>query len=171
MGGGVDRAVATASPPHAIDAPGLPNISSATGLSTDYLNHFTEAVMALEVVATMPDCLPDLEAWKPKTYCEHFAGSPFSNRDALIAAYWATEPTVRRELDTISEMLNAATEDARDAMVARFWAPGAADFAKRAVAELKPLMARIAAVINGIAIDTEQDHGNTQAAIDALFDP
>ena len=170
MGGGFDRAVATASLPYMPETSGVPNISSATSLSTDYLNHFTEAVMALEIVATMPDCLPDLEVWKPKTYCEHFADSRFSNRDALIAAYWAADPKARQDLDTLSQMLNTATEDARDAMVARFWAPGAAEFAKRAVAELKPLITRMASVINGTTTAADQDHGDAQTAIDALFD-
>ena len=169
MGGGVDRAVATASRPRVFDAPGASNISSATSLSTDYLNHFTEAVMALEVVATMPDCLPDLQAWTPKSYCEHFAASHFSNRDALIAAYWDADPKIRHDLDALSQALNAAIKDARDEMLARLWAPGAAGFAKQAVAELKPLITRIVTVINGTMV--EPDGGDTQAAIDALFAP
>ena len=156
MGGGVDQAVATASLPYMPDTLGVPNTGSTTRLSTDYLNHFTEAVMALEMVATMPDCQPDLEAWKPKTYCEHFA------------AYWAADPDVRRNLDTASATLNAAVEETRDAVLAQLSTPGGADLAKRLVAELKPLIARTAAVINGTA--AEQDRGDTQAAIDALFD-
>jgi hypothetical protein len=171
MGGGVDRAVATASPPHASAGPGASIINLATGFSTDYLNHFTEAVMALEMVPAMPDCLPDLEAWKPKTYCEHFASSRFSNRDTLIKAYWDADPKARHDLDALSQMLNAALEIARDAMVARFWAPGAADFASQAVAELKPLIARMSAITNGTAIDAEHGHSDAQAAIDALFGP
>ena len=56
-----------------------------TGLSTDYLNHFTEAIMLLEMAGELPECLDDLRAWRPKTYTEHFATSRFSNREAVIA--------------------------------------------------------------------------------------
>ena len=64
-----------------------------TGLSTDYLNHFTEADHgAGDAAGTVPECLDDLLAWEPKTYREHFAASRFSNRDAIIAAYEAADP-------------------------------------------------------------------------------
>src|SRR3954464_8461593 len=78
---------------------GGPNINPVTGLSTDYLNHFTEAVMVLEVIGTMPECLDDLRAWKVKTYPEHFAASRFSNRDAIVAAYRSADPAVRTALE------------------------------------------------------------------------
>ena len=61
--------------PGSISVPACPNINPATGLSTDYLNHFTEALMVLEMVRDMPECIDDLRAWQPKTYTEHFAGS------------------------------------------------------------------------------------------------
>jgi hypothetical protein len=84
-----DRASSPVASPSAPipSSPGMPNINPSTGLSTDYLNHFTEAVMALEMAADIPECLDDLRAWQPKTYLEHFAASRFSNRDAVIRAY------------------------------------------------------------------------------------
>ena len=35
------------------------NINPRTGLATDYLNHFNEAVMLLEMVPDMPECAED----------------------------------------------------------------------------------------------------------------
>jgi len=35
------------------------NINPPTGLATDYLNHFSEAVMLLEMVPVMPECAED----------------------------------------------------------------------------------------------------------------
>ena len=58
------------------------NINPATGLSTDYLNHFTEAIMLLEMLSSCPECLDDFLGWRPKSYREHFAASRFSDRDA-----------------------------------------------------------------------------------------
>ena len=44
------------------------NINPVTGLSTDYLNHFNEAVMLLEMIPVMPECGEDLAAWRPLSY-------------------------------------------------------------------------------------------------------
>ena len=48
------------------------NIHQDTLLATDYLNHFNEIVMLLELVADMPDCLEDALEWQPKSYEDHF---------------------------------------------------------------------------------------------------
>ena len=48
------------------------NINPATGLATDYLNHFNEAIMLLEMLSSCPDCIEDFLAWQPLSYREHF---------------------------------------------------------------------------------------------------
>jgi hypothetical protein len=35
------------------------NINPQSGLATDYLNHFNEAIMLLEMIPDMPDCVED----------------------------------------------------------------------------------------------------------------
>src|ERR1700728_4728096 len=75
------------------------NINPATGLATDYLNHFNEAIMLLDLVASMPECLPDLMAWHPMSYQDHFAGSNFKDRDLAVMAYDAADPAARRDLE------------------------------------------------------------------------
>src|SRR5688572_27177882 len=147
----------------------IPHINPATGLSTDYLNHFTEAVMVLEIAALMPDCLDDLRAWRPKTYSEYFAASRFTDRGAVIAAYDAADPAVRDALDSVTETLNAVLAETRDVVLKYIASPDAEGLAQRAVAWLKPLVARAAAVINGTTIVAATGM-ETQAAIDALFD-
>jgi hypothetical protein len=37
-------------------------------LATDYLSHFNEAIMLLDLVSTVPECLPDLTAWGPMSF-------------------------------------------------------------------------------------------------------
>ena len=51
------------------------NINETSLLATDYLNHFNEVVMLLELIPDMPDMLEEVEEWKPATYIEHFAAS------------------------------------------------------------------------------------------------
>ena len=143
------------------------NINPETGLSTDYLNHFTEALMVLEMVGTMPECLEDLRAWQPKSYAEHFAASRFTNREAIIGAFERADPAVRAALDHISEVLNAMVRQSREIVLQQFGTPEVDAVARRALDLLRPLIARTAAVINGTA--AAADRQGPQTAIDAIF--
>jgi hypothetical protein len=51
------------------------NINPRTGLATDYLNHFNEAIMLLEMIPDMPECAEDFLGWQPLSYREHFTAS------------------------------------------------------------------------------------------------
>jgi hypothetical protein len=144
----------------------ISTINRRTGLSTDFLNHFTEAVMVLEMGTMMPDCLEDLRTWQPKTYCEHFAASRITDRDAVIAAYDAASPSVRDALNSASILLNAILADARDTLLAKLGTPEAEAVARCAAARAGPLITRAAGIINGSNADGDAP---TQAAVDALF--
>jgi len=63
------------------------NISPQTFLATDYLNHFNEVVMLIEMIKDMPDMFEDVAEWAPKAYADHFIDSAFSDKDLAIAAY------------------------------------------------------------------------------------
>jgi hypothetical protein len=163
---GIASAASASSP--ATSGRGGPNINPSTGLSTDYLNHFTEAVMVLEMVGTMPECVDDLRSWQAKTYTEHFAASHFSNRDAIIAAYQSADPAVRAAFDRISEMLNAMVRRTRELVLQHVGTAEVEAVARRALDRLRPLIARTAALINGTALETADRQG-PQAAVDAIF--
>src|SRR6202023_3307532 len=83
------------------------NINPVTGLATDYLNHFNEAIMILELAPQVPECIDDFCAWRPLSYCEHFAASRFKERDLAIAAYGNADPALRRRLDELADGMNA----------------------------------------------------------------
>src|ERR1700680_1844608 len=76
------------------------NINPRTGLATDYLNHFNEAVMLLEMVPDMPECAEDFLDWHPLSYGEDFTASNFKARDLAIAAYDSADARIRTEFDT-----------------------------------------------------------------------
>ena len=63
------------------------NIDPDTLLATDYLNHFNEIIMMLELVPDMPEMLDDAKSWSPMSYAEHFRHSQFAERDLAIEAY------------------------------------------------------------------------------------
>lgn len=149
---------------------GTPRINPETGLSTDYLNHFAEAIMLLEIVAATPECADDLRAWRPRTYCEHFAASGFRDRDAVIGAYAVADPAAVATLERTVETIDAVLSQARDVVIAHLGTPAAEVLAQRAVGWLKPLVARAAAAIDGRADLTTPAIG-ADAAIDAMFAP
>jgi hypothetical protein len=152
-----DAATAYPSWPELADA----NINPQTGLATDYLNHFNEAIMLLEMVGSCPDCLADIRGWQPMSYREHFLESHFKGRDLAIAAYASADPAARVCLDNLASTMTTVIEATRASMTADMPAQAAGDLAARAASWLKQLVARAGAVINGEvdigAIDAPQD--------------
>jgi hypothetical protein len=124
--------------------------------------------MLMELAVGMPDCLPDLEAWQPKTYAEHFASSGFSNRDEIFAAYQVARPSARAALDRTTRLLNTLVVRDRELVRGHIGTPQIDAVARRAAIRLRALIARAAAVINGIPVET-MDRDGPQAAIDAMF--
>jgi hypothetical protein len=147
------------------------NINPATGLATDYLNHFNEAIMLLEMLPCAPECKEDFLAWRPMSYREHFAASNFKFRDLAIAAYEAADPAFRGQLDEIANQMTAILTAAHDGMKGEL-APDTIRILAEATAHwLRPLVARAGAVINGELISASApDETAPQDAIDLLFD-
>jgi hypothetical protein len=83
------------------------NINPQTLLATDYLNHFNEIGMLLEMIADIPDCLEDAQSWQPKSYPEHFRDSQFHDRDLAVAAYEFVPERYRGPFEEIIIKMNA----------------------------------------------------------------
>src|SRR5258708_8636323 len=77
------------------------NINPATGLATDYLNRFSEAVMLLDMLASCPEFRPDFLAWQTMSYREHFRTSHFRTRDLAVAPYDTASPDLPNNLHTL----------------------------------------------------------------------
>jgi hypothetical protein len=92
------------------------NINPQTGLSTDYLNHFNEAIMLLEMLPQLPECVDDFFAWEPMTYEDHFAASGLKERDLAIACYETSDPDLRLGLYTLANTMMAILVARRDTM-------------------------------------------------------
>src|SRR6204780_662861 len=95
------------------------NINPRTGLATDYLNHFNEAVMLLEMIPDMPECAEDFLGWEPLSYAEHFTASNFKARDLAIDAYKSADVRVRGDFasatSAITSILSAVSAGMREA--------------------------------------------------------
>src|SRR5881397_3700950 len=125
------------------------NINPRTGLATDYLNHFNEAIMLLEMIPDMPECAEDFLTWSPLSYAEHFWASNFRARDLAIEAYECADPKIRANFDnltaTMTSILTAVGNAMRDAQQDKT----RATLAEQATAWVKPLVALAGGVING----------------------
>jgi len=125
------------------------NINPRTGLATDYLNHFNEAIMLLEMIPDMPECAEDFLLWCPLSYAEHFIASNFKARDLAIEAYEQAHPAVRGEFDRITASMTSILTAVGQAMRAVNQDKTRATLAEQATGWVKPLVSLAGGVING----------------------
>lgn len=142
------------------------NIQPETLLATDYLNHFNEIIMLLEILPEMPDCLDDVRDWQPKSYAEHFRESVFADRELAILAYENAPARHRLPFDQTVEEMNSLVLAAVAEIAPLVEQGRGAELAARvatAVADLGRLIDRASAIIHG--------NGDTleQRQIDALI--
>lgn len=163
----------------ATDEPAFPpetlaaaNIHPDTRLATDYLNHFNEVVMLIDMLPMMPDCAPEVIDWQPRSYVEHFRQSHFKARDLAIAAYETVAADRRQTFERTIARLDRSMADLKRLIVE---APMEA-LPLEAIQDLcemriKPLLAHAMGLINGAAVIdmVTEETGDAQSAVDALF--
>ena len=125
------------------------NINPRTGLATDYLNHFNEAVMLLEMIPDMPECADDFLEWRPLSYAEHFTASRFKARDLAIEAYESADEHIRVEFDNIASAMTSILTAGGVAMREVKQDTTRATLAEQATGWVKPLVALAGGIING----------------------
>jgi hypothetical protein len=125
------------------------NINPRTGLATDYLNHFNEAVMLLEMIPDMPECIDDFLTWRPLSYAEHFTASNFKARDLAIEAYNTADARIRTEFDNITSAITSILVAVSEAMRKARRDKTRARLAEQATGWVKPLVMLAGGVING----------------------
>ena len=125
------------------------NINPRTGLATDYLNHFNEAVMLLEMIPDIPECAEDFLQWHPLSYAEHFWASNFKARDLAIEAYDSADAVIRAEFDNITSAMTSILTAVGNAMREARQDKTRATLAQQATGWVKPLVALAGGIING----------------------
>ena len=125
------------------------NINPRTGLATDYLNHFNEAIMLLEMIPDMPECAGDFLEWRPLSYAQHFIASNFKARDLAISAYESADPDIRAEFDHITEIMTNILIAVSHAMRDVEQGSTRAKLATQATSWLRELVAAAGGIING----------------------
>ncbi|MCG8558430.1 MAG: hypothetical protein MI824_01410 [Hyphomicrobiales bacterium] len=157
------------------------NVNPNTLLTTDYLNHYNEAVMLLELLPSAPaEIAADLAEWRHETYEEHFRESGFRDKALAIAGYRNAPQGVRAAFDTKIADLEQETVlllRQAQAMVESGDVSGLTELCAGTLPELKTLIAEASAIVNGefpvlVASDGDGsgDTADTQSRVDALFD-
>ena len=151
------------------------NINPNTRLATDYLNHFNNVVMLLELVPDMPDMAEEVLGWSPATYEDYFRASHFRERDLAVAAYRAADPAVRDEFDAAVTHLDCAMAEVIEMLERGDPADPATAHRIRVILDdrLKPGIASASGIVNGAPATHTLVHdlgeSEAQAAIDELF--
>lgn len=153
------------------------NINTETLLATDYLNHFNEVVMMIDMLPDMPDCLDMVKEWQPKPYKDHFRDSTIADKDLAVEAYDHVEPMRKKAFeDTIAQVDHAifhAIEAAEQAI-----ATGDMEYMRFVISEsakeIHRLTEHLSAIVHGTAdlsgLEEADDQGvMDQDDIDALF--
>ncbi|MHA1108801.1 MAG: hypothetical protein ACTSQV_06760 [Alphaproteobacteria bacterium] len=136
------------------------NINEVSLLATDYLNHFNEIVMLLDMIPDMAELLDEAKAWAPKGYKEHFQDSAFSEKELAIEAYDAAPPEYREMFEETVECLNklvALSLMRIEGAVGSGEPDAIANAASNASRDLRKLMDVTSAIINGAKTTISQD--------------
>jgi len=127
-------------------------INSQTLLATDYLNHFNEVVMLLEMIPDMPDMMDMVQEWQPKSYQDHFRDSVFMEKDLAIEAYDHVPPEFKRPFEETIKTINRLVERVR-LEVEKLIADGDMDRLRYIIQEsnqtFQALIGRAGGIVNG----------------------
>ncbi|GGE35699.1 hypothetical protein GCM10007276_11430 [Agaricicola taiwanensis] len=144
------------------------NINPHTGLATDYLNHFNEVVMLLDLLPSVPELRDEVLAWRPADYKAHFQQTGFREKELAIEAYDLSPPCHREPFDETISCLTDQILDVQAVLLSRT-PEEAAGHITAARDEILSSIARASAIVNsGAVVQTEVEA--TQDAIDSLFD-
>ena len=154
----------------------IEGVHPVTGLATDYLNHYNEIVMLLDLVPSMPECIEDAVDWQPKSYCDHFRDSGLAIADGVIDAYQNAPTSYRAAFEETVHILDEFLEPAI-ALIAQTVDAGKNDQAAHMTAETletaRGLLGRLNGIIHGHAapeqIELTDDTDAAQALADAMF--
>src|SRR5665213_3290341 len=134
------------------------NINPRTGLATDYLNHFNEAIMLLEMIPDLPESAEEFLRWRPRSYREHFTASHFRARELAIEAYDSADAGIRAEFDNITGAMTSILTAVSGAMREVRQDKTRATLAEQATGWVKPLVTLAGGIINGQGSEADVDY-------------
>ncbi|WP_262695071.1 hypothetical protein [Kordiimonas aquimaris] len=159
------------------------NINPESFLATDYLNHFNEIVMLLEMIPDMPELMEDAADWAPKSYPQHFNDSGFQAKDLAIEAYALAPSSFRDEFENLCGKINASIQATLQGLkavniVERGVSPAAQALIRQRIEDMQNLLLQLNQVIHGkyeeqrteTYSEPSSEEVQSQEDIDKLFD-
>ncbi len=155
------------------------NVNPESLLATDYLNHFNEIIMLLDLAADMPDCFAEAAAWQPMSYQDHFARSNLADKDLAVEAYEQCPEDIRSRFDATVAELNDRLLAGIEQCLTMLETIGAEAFkmtSSELAADTRGYIDRLSAIIHGTdghvpvhgGLETESLE-DAQQTIDSLF--
>jgi hypothetical protein len=141
-------------------------IDGATLLSTDYFNTFNEVIMLLGMLPEMPEMIEEIDAWRFRTYEEHFGDSHLPFAALAIEAYAHVPPAIRDRFEQTIAQMRDTVDEARGILGPL---AGQGEFDRFKLSAIDYSMRLQALVDTGSAIMHGADQISDQSAIDALF--
>ena len=158
------------------------NINPESFLATDYLNHFNEIVMLMEMVPDMPELLEEAIEWSPKTYAQHFEESGFQAKALAIRAYNIAPAVFKLPFDRVCAEMQGIIQATVNGLVAvnvieRGLTPAAQALIRNRIETLQTLLMKLNQLIHGKlevvaqtkAPKVEREDVQSQEEIDKLF--
>ena len=141
-------------------------IDGTTLLSTDYFNTFNEVIMLLGMLPEMPEMIEEIDAWRFRTYEEHFSDSHLPFAALAIEAYAHAPSPVRDRFEQTIAQMREIVDEARDVLGKL---AGQGDLDRLKLGAIDYSMRLQGLVDTGSAIVHGADQISDQSAIDALF--
>lgn len=159
------------------------NINPDSFLATDYLNHFNEIVMLMEMIPDMPELVEEAMEWSPKSYNQHFEESGFQAKDLAIQAYQLAPPVFKAPFEQTCGEMQTIIQGTLNGLVAvnvmeRGMSPAAQSLIRARIENLQALLMTLNQLIHGKieeapeaeVSDAHQEDVQSQEEIDKLFD-
>jgi hypothetical protein len=144
------------------------DIDRPSGLSTDYLNHYSEILMLIEMASDDESIVAEIAGWQPIGYREYFVKSPLRHAAAALAAYDRLGAEQRTAFERQMEALDKLAQAAILALQPPCHRQNVLLIAEAIGPAIRRQIDRAAAFLNsGRCVSRESD--DTQAIIDRLI--
>lgn len=142
------------------------------GLSNDYLNHFSEVLMLVELAAMDAEVIADLADWRPIDYASYFACSQLRRAPEARAAYQELCGTRREAFEQLVRAMDQLAMTAIRALRPPCEPEDAALVADVTTPALRRLIAQASAFLNsgGRDLPDSSEVEEAQSVIDRLLE-
>jgi hypothetical protein len=142
------------------------NINPATGLATDYLNHYNEIAMSVASLADIPEMRDEVLGWRPVGYPAHFLRTRYADQGLVIAGYIAAPRHVKAQFLAARAALDARLVALQARLAAGDGSPGKLGAEANAIfADI----ARLGGIINGGRSASLLERSAEQDLVDSFF--